>query len=161
MERFGTWLAHLGGFDANLANLGFLLTIGFQIHSKHLWYIYKPVNNNFRVRQSKIILFPTIIVCNFTVIWCFLLNLAPKFDLWTSLTLLDSTVVWITHFLVQISHTYHPQENGTVKSFNKILKNVFLLFCGPTTLLLKVCRSILHFFSLWVGICLTNEICFI
>ena len=30
LERFGMILAHLGGFDINLAILGFLLTIGFQ-----------------------------------------------------------------------------------------------------------------------------------
>ena len=36
LERFGTILSHLEGFDANLAILGFFLTIGFQIHSKYL-----------------------------------------------------------------------------------------------------------------------------
>ena len=86
-------------------NFGILLTIGFQSHSKHLWCIYKPINKNFRVINSKIILFPTITVCNLTIIWWFLLNLAPKFDLWNSLMLLDSPLVRITHFLVQIYHT--------------------------------------------------------
>ena len=92
----GVW-CHFGNFDLYAHNW---LPNPF----KKIWCIYKPINNNFRVRQSKIILFPTIIVCNLTVIWCFLLNHAPKFDLWTSITLLYSPIVWITHFMVQIYH---------------------------------------------------------